>query len=518
MSYQRAIKYVPGQTLRGCDICGLQFRFPAEFLPRSSDGRYRCKRFCAPKGSSTNEILTDRDRAIAMSRSRLRESPPPPGAREYVPGDGFSEEGTFLDFICQTAPDQARVAHGAILPLPRIPSDAGQAIIYLDGFTKDVTRWPSLRARAASKMLELADFLLSVQRGFGDTPSATLETDPAYGSFVNVARMTVDTADGGLGLLRAWQASGKDKYLTGARAAAHHLRTMQSAAFATTLFTSSDPNGAVPLYLGAFCLSMTAAGRYDHRYSVNGWWPLWFLSEMQKAVGDAVLGAVGTVGGFFVESVAAPISKVLADARSFWATGIPDFGTTASIIGLSAGTPRQEFAAFPTGTGTWVYEDGINGAQVVSLDFARSMWAMAMVDGVSDQAKALWLFLRGFAADFPTPPDTSPELIAVSSTGTYDATLAPTTLLNVKTLKIGSSLYDLRAAGMIAPLSSALDLANFTRLKKALGRVRNRAGKSEPLTTPEVEPAFYYTASAPVGNVYRYAPKLTRTYDVQTVA
>lgn len=76
MAYTRPVRYVEGETMFACDICGFPYRFPSEMV-RADDNLFYCTRTCWLGKTPTQDRREQAERAIA----RKEEAPPVVGRK-----------------------------------------------------------------------------------------------------------------------------------------------------------------------------------------------------------------------------------------------------------------------------------------------------------------------------------------------------------------------------------------------------------------------------------------------------
>jgi hypothetical protein len=224
----------------------------------------------------------------------------------------------------------------------------------------------------------------------------------------------------------------------------------------------------------------------NHLFYPSGLVALEFWNELKTTDGDQSIGATTAVNGF--DTIPAQLlSQSITDMRDCWETGIQT-ATTVVVNGFSTTTPKEYFNAYPavkfgfdsiSGTGLWEYADGnsADGTAITSQNFALALSSLFAYEGKSTQVTTILAWLRAFSsnADLETPDNTSPSVLARSTTGDYSPTLTLSTLLTVvDTTENGSSLYDWGAFGMLSPLLAATDMTSFKSSRLGPLNIRQR--------------------------------------------
>jgi hypothetical protein len=576
--------FEPGTFLRPCDLCGIRYR--ANQLRKGEDGFWRCLAYC-------HEVpMITRDRVSAQSQRR-KEAPPPPHGVPFDRRNAYSEEELVFNFICGQPVKDAGWANGFRLGVP--PHDlidctnggfgapaanpvtgnvaysvlaAAEACRYLYGIINENKRPLKWIATAKAKLRELADWLITSQRGFGTSPSSTKTNDGLYGGLaspdpVGSSYVTVENAAAGLAMLYAYRSLGDVKYLLSAQASATFLRNVQAA-----------PN---PPYLGALPTDIGAILSVTPFYSPSALLALEFWNELLTTSGDGQYGSDGTPVGFSV----APqqlLSQCIADLRAFWSVGAYNNATGGTVNGLSsaslcdsyeqAGTFKQWFRGLDQYSPT-------AGWFVPSRPVAIGLRSLFNYEGFSSQVADVWNYLMGFASnaaftsaagtlatDFacasttnsanpPPPPVGQGNVIAPS----YNPKLALSVTLLVRDLTTNvatatnaydydpwflntgqkRSTYDWATFGLLAAIQSSRDAGSFRKAKDAAiaGRLRTPVpfeyGATPVSDSPmlrgssglafqlnhgddfSVYPAarrlWSVTSAAMVGNAFRYQPQ-----------
>lgn len=498
MSYTRPTRWEPGTFLRPCDLCGIRFR--ANELTRSSDGKFRCLRWCA--GEMTQ---LDRDRISSASRAGLRDAPPAPFGVPYVLKDTYAEEGILFNFLANapivdsgwTGGRRSGAAPGLTFrPLGRNQATqgswsatcAGETMRYLYGLIVENKRPLSWISRAKVKLRELADWVFSIQIGFGVNPTFTKSNSARYGAASTTGISTYLIAEQGrlaLGVLYAYKVLGDAKYLAQARAFADFLTNQQQGGLPTINFSSSDAAGLTPINYGTWSRACNSAGtQMEHVYQPDSLVCLEFLFALYGTVGDEMHGADVTLGVYTI----APqqlLSVSMSAARAFWSVGAFDAVTGTTVNGLTSSTPREFFNSYPavkaggwaTGTGSWEYQDGpsATGTLVTAVNYAVALRALYAYEGYSAQVASLWSWLMAFVSNpafAPTSTSRGQDApTTLSLLGTYNPKLALSTLLQVRTSSFaaaamnGSSVYDWQCAGLLAPIQGARDPGSLDNAK-----------------------------------------------------
>ncbi len=488
MAYTRPIEWRPETFLRPCDLCGIRWR--ANELVRSSDGKFRCIRWCV------EETQLDRDKISAASRTGARDAPPAPFGVPYALKDAYGEEGILFNFLANapivdsgwpTGRRQGAAPGQSFQPLGRVQTSqgvynltaAGETMRYLYGLIVENKRPTSWITRARVKLRELADWVFTIQSGFGANVNATKSNSFSYGCAFSSGTnpgLAADQGRLGLGVMFAYQLFGDAKYLAQARGFANFLTNMQQGGLLTAGFSSTDAAGTIPVNYGTWTRSLDFSRRYDHLYRPDSLVALEFLFTLYGVVGDEMQGGDNTFSGAYTVAPQQLLSTSMAAARAFWSVGALDNATGVTVNGLSTTTPKEHFNSYPTvkppyanGTGSWEYQDGQNS---VGLLITAQYWAIAMrslyaYEGYSSQVAAIWTWLTSFVTN-PAFAATSTSIAqdaptALSLRGNYNPKLSLSTLLQVRTASLGaaamngSSLYDWQCAGIMSAIQGAKD-------------------------------------------------------------
>jgi len=486
--------YVPYDYPRVCDICGDVKRIST----MHRQGQYTV---CSDHpGERTKDELA---KAIARQRQfRVRPAPNAKPQERDGPDVLEADEGVVLNFIAQQVSagfQYQDVTSGAGAPIASagaVLNFLGWAGQYCNDLIIEGTRPSSMLNLAKTVLRSCADQLINHQVGFGFSPSATKSTDPRWGAMRATSSSSIttyETAYGGLVLLYAYQllpdidGTPRSRYLTSARAAASYLRNVQALGSVGVNFPSQDVGGTVRLYTGAVqdivFGSATALDGTLATFSPNTLSAVHFWKDLKDEVGDELVGADAAIASNFTAAPQQLLSQCIADMRAFWLTGTRDATTGNVQTGLSATTPAELFAPFPSGTGSWEYFDNgpTNGTTVRALQFATALFALWHVEGLSAQVTEIddWLYTFTSNSTYETAAGTSDSALARAQTGTYDPTIAPSTVLLVRdstngyaaTAKNGSSLYDWASLGLMASIRAARHASTFKASRlAALGK------------------------------------------------
>lgn len=576
----RAQVFEPGTFLRPCDLCGIRYR--ANRLRKGEDGFWRCLAYC-------QEVpMITRDRISSASQQR-KEAPPPPHGIPFDRRNAYSEEEavfTYLtgqpvkdagwtggfrlgvpphDFIdCTNGGFGAPAANPATLNTAYSIMAAGETCRYLYGIVNEGKRPGSWIAAAKVKLRQLADWLITKQRGFGVSAASTKTNDGLWGALaspdpVTNAYVATENAAAGLALLFAFRSLGDAKYLISARASASALRNLQA---------------QVSPYLGALPNSTSAIGSTDDRFKPDALLALEMWSELLKTDGDQQVGSDGTPAGF----TAVPqqlLSQCIADVRAFWAVGAYSTDIGAIVNGLSSVSLCDGYAAttkhwlrttdFYTATGGWF---------LISQVIAMGLRSLFNYEGFSSQVADVWNYLMGFAsnaaftsaanslasdysvasttnsANPPAPPvgqgnliapSYSPKIALSNTLLVRDLVTNVTTAVNsydltwyLQTLQQRST-YDWTTFGLLAGIQSAKDSGSFRKAKLAAVTSYLRMpvpfeGGATPVTDspmlrgssglafqlqqgddfnvyPSIRRLWSATAAAMIGGAFRYQPQ-----------
>lgn len=498
-AYTRPIRWEPGTFLRPCDLCGIRFR--ANQLIRSTDGKFRCLRWCA------EQTQLDRDR-ISAAASRRREAPPPPFGAPYLFRDLYGTEGILFDFLANQAVVDSGWTGGLRMgaaPASTMrglgstqvtqgsysPGGLGEAMRYLYGLIVENRRPLQWISRAKVKLRELADFAIANQNGFGINPTFTKSNEVRFGSVLlpgNTVYLAPSQGQMGLGFLYAYQALGDIKYLTSARAMADFVTNLQHGGLLTSNFSSTDAAGTSRISYGTWTEQTNATATvFSQRFTPSTLVVLEFLKTLYGLVGDEMHGADTTLTALFTQAPQQLLSVSMSSARAFWSAGCFDATAGATVNGFSTTTPRERFFSFPStipgfasNDGSWAFQNALGsagtGTLITASNWALGLRALYVYEGYSTQVAALWSYLMSFASN-PTFQATTTSRgldapTALSLLGNYDPKLSLTTLLQVRTpvtftssTQNGSSQYDWQCAGILAPIQGVQDPGSLDAAK-----------------------------------------------------
>lgn len=497
--YTRPITYRPGTILRPCDLCGVRFR--SDELVRSADGKFRCMRWCVEQTQLERDLIV----AAADTNGALKTAPPPPYGVPYLFKDAYEQEGILLNFLAVNPIVDASWTGGirmgaapaaTLRSLGRVQvtagsyslRTAGETMRYLYGLITENKRPLQWITLAKAKLRELADWAISLQTGFGVSPTLTKSNAIGYGQVAAaIGTLTADQGRMGLGLVYAYLALGDVKYLTSARAVADYVTNMQSGGLLSASFkpSSTDAAGSNPINYGTWTRTANGAGNSsDHVYQPDSLVCLEFLRALYNIVGDEMHGADTTITGHFTQVPQQLLSVSMAAARAFWSTGCFDAVTGTTVNGFTSTAPREFFNSYPTtkaiapvGTGSWEYQDGgsASGTLITASNWAVGLRALYAYEGYSAQVSSIWTWLMGFISNpafLPTSTSRSQDTpTTLSLLGTYNPKLSLTTLLQVRTATFaqaamnGSSTYDWQCAGMLSPIQGAKDPGSLDSAK-----------------------------------------------------
>jgi hypothetical protein len=355
---------------------------------------------------------------------------PVPQPKPFAPVDTWTaEESQILNFVTATAPyDTVTVTSnaGAIVGA-RSYQAYGWAIVYLTSLLAENKRPAAWLTAVRAKAIALGAEVMTFQ-------NAVTTNSSVSGGFRRNALNVGDpnayySADNALlcaALCRLYAATGNPSFLGGARGAAHFLANLH----ATNLWvTGSQP------YLGAFPEKRQGTA-ITADYYPTGLLGLWALTLLQALLGDVTIGQTTTALGSFSSPPAKPISEILAALRAFW-------GPVTTITG--------EFFS----GGIWI------NTSPPSDEWATALFALAEVDGISAQVATLWDYLMTFTS-------------APNIAGTYDPSLALTTVFDTVALRNDSGFYDWGAAGLMAKTCASRNRAAVKRVKDVLAEPRAR--------------------------------------------
>lgn len=506
--------YEPRNYRRVCDVCG--------FL-RSISDMHKQDELWVCTYDAGERVRTELDRGNANQRPfTIKPVPYPKPQNDQYPNLLETDDAAVFNFLAQQVAAQCRyeyVTSGNAVATSiggALPTMGWAARYFYDLIQENEPSRALLIPRAKELLATIATFVQTRQRGFGIFPSSTRASSAFYGGFLASGATTYITQDAstcGLALLYAYRVHGTLSYRDGARAAASYLRNVQAIGSNGSQFTSRSANGTGRLYTGAVCSEVSTTSGADptqNFYSNHLFYPsdllaLEFWNELKLTDGDQSIGATTVVDGFDTIPAKA-MSDCMTDMRSCWETGIQD-ATGAVIDGLSTSTPKEFFNAYPAtktgfsviGTGLWEYADGpsATGTQITSQNFANALSALYNYEGATSQVTGISDWLRSFTSnpDFETPANISKFELYEGTTGTYDATLAPATLLQVRdpstlasTTVNGSSLYDWGSFGLLSRIWASRNKGSFmqSRLYPLNTVQRFFAGNSTDVATDRI--------------------------------
>jgi len=568
-------------------MCGIRYR--ANQLRKGEDGFWRCVQYCLEVPPLT------RDRISAESQKRKEAPPPPHGIVTYdargnmpngVPRSAYAEEEIVFNFLADQPVRDAAWAGGIRYGVPphnfidastggagapaADPATGdvaysilatGEAIRYLANIVIEAKRPQNWRTRASAKVRELADWLITLQRGFGTAPTSTKTNDGLWGGIINQDSLTAnyfttDNAAAGYAFLLAYRTLGDAKYLTSAQASASFLRNMQAS--------------PVTPYLGALPLNVDSFVAATRSYYPSGLLAVEFWNELLETSGDGQYGSDGTPAPFATVPQQL-LSQCIADARAFWSVGAFDASAGQSINGLSSATACEYYNG---SSQHWIRADNLaypDGTLITGQNWAIGLRGLFAFEGFSSQVADCWNYLMSFgtnasfvspantlaidypcastsnAANPPAPPVGQGNIIAPG----YDPTLALTTNLQITAPPKNGvdffwssitapaqqrSTYDWTTAGLLAAIQSSRNSGAFRKAKIAAitGRMRTLIpfdGAPTPITdTPllrgssglafqmnhfddvdangnPVRRLWSALAAALIGNLFRYQPQ-----------
>jgi len=477
--------YDPFNYPRLCDVCGNRRRIG--------------KMSKLPGAVWVCESHKDERIAVELDRLNAKKKPyniiPVPNAK---PGSQYpdvmeAEEAVIMNFVDRMVVAGTRyeqIISGQPVPV----SGEGVAAMawagrYLYTVITD-TRTPArVVTHAKGLLLSIASQLRARQQGFGLSASSTRANDAFYGGFFDsggFAWFSDTAAVAGLAMLYAYRVFGTTSYLVSARAAASFLRNVQAIGSNGTFFTSSDSAGTARLNTGGLVSYILNNANFAPSYQIfpSCLVTLQFWNELTTTDGDQSIGATAAVTGF--ASIPAQLmSTSMTQLRACWTNGIAEVGGTV-VNGLSASTPREFFYSYPSGTGQWWFQNGnaIGGTTVSSLNFATALMALYAYEGATTQVTEIDDWMRGFTSNpsFETAENTSAYTLARATTGDYDATVCPATLLQVRDASAsyaasslnGSSVYDWGAFGLLSPLWSSRHGGTFASARASAFGKRER--------------------------------------------
>lgn len=535
MSYMMRAR--PGSYSRVCDVCGRPR--PIEAF-RQVEGLFICS---LHPGYIPARVL-DKVPYVNIGPPEA-----PPNMKPFQPVDTYeAAEAEVFKFITNFAP-YARFS--LVSSPPVIPGAKGatvqaaaESVAYLYNIIAENTRPAIWIALARTKVLELADYIITQQVG-GPFVSTYASSALEWGAFPYESGATEYRAEicgqAGIALLRAYQLSGRDKYVAAARATAWFTRTAQCGDMIASCPSSSDAAGSSLKHWGAWsdrAKQYLGAVAFDHHYTAGTLSCLEFLVLYKALVGDETIGSPTTTADF-LRSRECTVSASIAEAVAFWKTGAPDSVVGGVVNGLSTSAPRGFYQSYPTtntgyanGTGAWAFltsGDAATGTDITSYYIGVALRAFIAYEGVSSFVTDIFDWLMTFTSNptYELPAKYDERYRYTNVLGTYDPTIAPAHLLRVRdattlaaTKTNGGGYYDLRALGMMAQLYSARQPAGFKSAKlKFSTPIPQYAGGVDvgrriwPATMDLVGMGLQSSGlcetygSAMAGNIYRYAPK-----------
>lgn len=495
---RRAVQYEPNATLRYCDLCGARYRNTD--LIQGTDRLWRCRAFCAPEPS-----MIDVDRAAA-SAHRQREAPQPPYGQAYGMAESWMTEAAVFNYVTTfapwpgTGPAMNSVAtppwsiHGAGFSVA-----AGESILYLYAIVTEGKRPLAWRTLATSKIAALADYLVANQ-----SKAVTL-IGGSYGALIDAATLgftyMFNEARAALGVLRAYQLTGKRAYLDSVRASARFLVSLQALDKLNLQYTTLYGAGTRFFY-GAwpYFARTNASSGNDLQlgmYASTTFACLEFLTALLAVDGDKTYGDASS--GAFASNPAMSLSSSIAAGRAFWSTPQND-AVLGPTLGFSSATPYEAWNPsnfFAGNVNLWTNQ--IPG-QRNGRDVALALRSLYVLEGASAQFTDIYGWSQ-----------------AASVAGIFKSGQGVTSRIVLSPLGPGSFWYP-ASAGCLAPVMTkpnldavklALTQANFVSAATpelgvsvpALYDLVNLNGDTSP-TDPSVVPSVVDTAI--FGNCFRY--------------
>lgn len=437
---------------------------------------------------------------------------------------------------------------GSVNTANKDPRAAGWAGIYLWEIINEGKRPKNWRDRAKTRLEEVADFLLTYQRGSGleaaevtsalASYAAASTTTLDYGGFVNLADLAIyseDVGACGLALLRAYQVFGKNAYLLGYQRALTCLRRMQQTGKLSTGFTAENSAATIALHTGMWTNAILFSGGskvVNHRFYAGDAVALEFLEEAKDEEGDTTYGDTTAVGPFG-SATDATLSTMISDCVNFWKNGIREQGAGSAVVGFSSATPRELFRAYPgvsgDGTGQWDYFDVAN-TSVSGLNYGLALRGLYASAGYSAQVKDVFTWLQAGAsnATYQTTALNSlgqadQRVLLSGELGNYNPKICISSEVISASGNNNTSRYEWATVGLMGKLRSAQDRANFDTSKREMSRARyysaygpdtNRVGR--PILIGQSGLSFQVSFAVThdvvkacmAGLAYREAPKI----------
>lgn len=505
MGYVTPDKYSPYP--RTCDICG-QLR-SIQTMRKLDNVTWVCDKHTGERTALMLDTLNANIRPPIMWPNKDARPQDP-----VYPNALATDEGELFNFLEQQVTARARyelVTSGDGAPYAvNVLQTMGWAARYFYDLIVQGTAPAGLISRAKTNLNTIAAYVQTRQAGFGLFTTATRSSFAWYGGFIDTGSTVYVTQNAsmcGLALLYAYRIFGTNSYLQGARAAASYLRNVQSIGKCAVQCTSSNSAGTARLYTGAVASQVSSQTGFDPGtsfYSDHCFYPfdllaLEFWNELLTTDGDQSLGCDSLAVDAFVFLPTQTLSQSIADMRTFWTNGVRD-SANETYTGLSSTTPREFFNAYPAtktyfgiiGTGRWEFQDGgaSTGTMITAQNFGTALGALYAYEGQSTQVGTIFDWLQTFESngDFETPDGTSDSVLARSTTGDFDATVCPSTLLQVRDAddsysaiaQNGSSLYDWGAFGAMARLWSARKKSGFMSARTAPLNITQRYDDGKP--------------------------------------
>lgn len=492
------LPYEKHDPLRVCDICGVLWH--KSELTRIAPLRWACP---DDKDGLTAEQISRHNANVRPLRVKpVKHAKGPHEVPTYQ-----QAEGVILNLLLANAPSQVFLAErgmaGARQSVTGLDGAraAGWMAFYLANLVLENRRPAFWISQATAKLTSLCDSMVASQFGVGTTaPYANFgSATTAYGGVFFSAQgsptiLSLDvlaTATCMLALLRTYRATGKLSYLLAARAGATFLRRAQCVGLYTTAYAAFDAGGThmqpgpfpdVVSY--NFQLGTNNTGISSYNFRPMNIVCAWALNELRAVDGDATYGDAAAAGDFMAPT-ASTLSGAVAQCVSWWANG------ASGIVGFGPTTPKSFYVARVTGVDpSWATTSGPGGQVVPGYDYSAGIRALYEIGGYTPQVAGLYEWLRSFTAD-PTNSASglSADQTERSTKGDYDPTLAMARYLRVVDLN-GNAVategvnvsstsgtgpgYDWRTLGMLAPIQSARQQADFGDAKHIASMARTR--------------------------------------------
>jgi len=442
--------YVPRDYRRVCDQCGLLFN-------RSRLHRKGPWIFCDICDARGDRIREEEDAAIA--RQRPFRILPVPNAKPLTvdsPYEWEAEEAFIFDFIAMTSPSKL------VGESPRADA-AAWAATYMGDIIIEGER-PEIWLSSARKCLDTnIAYLLSIQYGSITGPSVA-NSNPRYGGFLRSGVYTTsDVIQAGLAFLRAFQVTGEQEHLNGAKRCATFIRRAQCRDLQTPYTTY--PSGGAAYHVGGVSASLAESNSLlSSQYNLADVSAAEFLVELGDELGMSATFGDAASTSFFTAATQATIETMIDEITAFGTTGAKDANASGEYVsGLDPERVRQYYTAASSngssGAGVWNVSTTTTGAIVASA--IKGIFAVNGSEDSTVTATLAWLADFTANSSNATPSTNTQQRTYDTITGDYDPAVAPAVSLKVQSpfTESTGTLYDLAALGMLAPVLAETDPA-----------------------------------------------------------